>query len=215
MLREGVGRRARRKRETKIGDIGLTQSLQSFARFPALVCFSQRRPIVVRHSLPRCKQRIVVLEELIVKHEILLDALAPPLVKVKVEVGALLKLVRRQLGLLVPLKPGQVLLVVAPRLLLQFARGEEQRLLIVRPALVKVKHEEERVELKLVDQRRRVVKHERGRRREAGRRAVGIARDVLLGTAWARDGETGGKGRDQCEFQINDGTNRQTGQEGE
>ena len=65
--------------------------------------------------------------------------MAPARLVVKVHVGALLVLVRGDLGLLVPLEPGEVLLVVPPALLLELPRGE----VLLVGALLVVEDEEE------------------------------------------------------------------------
>ena len=66
----------------------------------------------------------LILQVSVLEGELALDALAPASLVVEVNIRPLLVLLGGHFGLLVPLEPRQVLLVVPPRLLLQLARGE-------------------------------------------------------------------------------------------
>lgn len=124
-----------------------------------------------RHHQQRRQERPqearTLFQVFILENKLALDPLAPPVlltavgglgleVVVKVDVGALFKFVRRNLGLLVSLEPGQVFLVEPPRLAFQLVG----RQVLLVGALLVVKDEEEGVEVKLFKQGRLV---ERGR----------------------------------------------------
>lgn len=113
----------------------------------------------------------------ILEGEVGLNLLAPAALIVEVNVRPLLVLLRRQFGLIVPLKPGQKVFVVSPRLLLELARGQ----VLVGSALLEVEDEEERVRGKLLEDGR-VVEDRGGYRGEAGRRAVRVPRRILVGS---------------------------------
>ena len=119
---------------------------------------------------------VLALEVAVLEREVGLDALAPAAFVVEVDVRALLVLVRRQLGVVVSLEPGQKVLVVPPRLLFELARGQ----VLVGGALLEVENEEQRVDRQLLEQGG-VIEDGWGGGGEVGGGAIRVAGGVGLG----------------------------------
>jgi len=137
-----------------------------------------------------------VLQELVVEGEVGLLALAPALLKVKVNVCAELILLGDRLGLLVALEPDKVLFVESPRLLFELAGGqipffgEGKKMvsnafllfhfsILLVGALLKVEDEKQRVDVELLVQLR-LVQDGRGDLGVVERGRLGGLGDIVL-----------------------------------